>query len=87
MSFNLETRNDEIAVDVPLLEEPAEVSGDHNHCWTTEDACFTVLPGARQVRQRKEVKKSQLTPAERRQFLRSMDTERQESSRQGATWT
>ena len=75
MSFDLETRIDEIAVDVPLPEEPAEMSGDHNHCWTTEDACLAVLPGARQVRQRKEVKMSQLTLAERREFLKSMDTE------------
>ena len=30
VSFDLETRNDEIAVDVPLPEEPAEMSGDHN---------------------------------------------------------
>ena len=77
VSFDLETRIDEIAVDVPLLEEPAEMSGDHNQCRTTEEACFTVSPGARQVRQRKEVKMSQLTPAERREFLKSMDTERQ----------
>ena len=30
VSFDLETRNDEIAVDVPLPEEPAEICGDHN---------------------------------------------------------
>ena len=68
-------RNDEIAVDVPLPVEPAEMSGDHNQGWITERALFTVSPGARQVRQREEVKMSQLTPAERREFLMSMDTE------------
>ena len=75
VSFDLDTRNDEIAVDVPLPEEPAEVSGDRKQGWITEEALFTVSPGARQVRQRKEVKMSQLTPAEKREFLRSMDTE------------
>ena len=51
-----ETRNDEIAVDVPLPEEPAEMSGENGQGWITEEAFFTASPGARQVRQRKEVK-------------------------------
>ena len=42
VSFDLETTNDEIAVDVPLPEEPAEMNGEQ-------------IRGARQVRQRKEV--------------------------------
>ena len=71
----METRNDEIAADVPLPEEPAEMSSDQPQGWITEEACFTVSPGARQVRQRKEVNMSQLTPAERCEFLKSMDTE------------
>ena len=40
VSFDLETRNVEIAVDVPLLEEPAETSGDNNQGWITEEACL-----------------------------------------------
>ena len=43
VSFDLETTNDEIAVDVPLPEEPAEMNGEQ-------------IRVARQVRQRKEVK-------------------------------
>ena len=38
VSFELETRNDEIAVDVPLLEDQTEVSGDHSQGWITEGA-------------------------------------------------
>ena len=72
---NLETKNDEIAVHVPLPEEPAEMNGNQNQGWITEEAFFTVSRGARQVRQRKEVTINQLTPAERREFLKSMDTE------------
>ena len=75
VSFDLETSNDEIAVDVPLPGEPAEMSGDHNQGRITEEAFFKVSPGARQVRQRKQVKMSQLTPAERRESLKSMDPE------------
>ena len=71
--FDMETRNDEIAADVPLPEEPAEMSGDPPQGWIKEEALLTVSHGARQVRQRKE-KTSQLTPAERREFLKSMDT-------------
>ena len=73
--FDSETRNDEIAVDVPLPEEPAEMSDENGQGWITEEAFFTVSPGARQVRQRKEVKMNQLSPAERREFLKSMEVE------------
>ena len=41
----------------------------------SEEAFFTVSPGARQVRQRKEVKMNQLSPAERNEFLKSMEVE------------
>ena len=68
VSFDMETRSDEIAADVPL-------PGDQLQGWITEVAFFTVSSGARQVRQRKEIKMSQLTHAERREFLKSMDTE------------
>ena len=54
MSFDMETKNDEIAADVPL-PEPAEMSGDQPQGWITEEAFFTVSPGTRQVRQRKEI--------------------------------
>ena len=50
VSFDMETRNDEIAADVPLPEKPAEVSGDQPQGWITEEAFLTVLPGARQIR-------------------------------------
>ena len=73
--FDSETRNDEIAVDVPLPEEPTEMSGECGQGWITEEAFFTVSPGARQVRQRKEVKMNQLSPAEKGDFLKSMEVE------------
>ena len=73
--FDSETRNDEIAVDVPLPEEPTEMSGENGQGWITEEAFFTVSPGARQERQRKEVKMNQLSPAEKREFLMSMEVE------------
>ena len=73
--FDSETRNDEIAVDVPLPEEPTEMSGESGQGWITEEAFFTVSPGARQVRQRKEVRMSQLSQPERREFLVSMEVE------------
>ena len=38
--------------DVPLPEEPAGVCGENDQGWITEEAFFTVSPGARQVRQR-----------------------------------
>ena len=75
--FDSETRNDEIVVDVPLLGETAEVRGENDQGWITEEAFFTVSPGARQVRQRKEVKMSQLSLAERREFLKSMEVHSQ----------
>ena len=71
VSFDSETRNDEIAVDVPLPEEPTEMSQG----WITEEAFFTVSPGGRQVRQRKEVKMNHLSPVEKREFLKSMEVE------------
>ena len=49
--FDSETRNDEIAVDVPLPEGPTEMSGKNGLGWITEEAFFTVSPGARLVRQ------------------------------------
>ena len=56
--------SDEVAVDVPLAEETVEISGENSQGWITE-AFFTVSPSALQVRQRKEVKMNQLSPAER----------------------
>ena len=70
-----DTRDDEVAVDVPLLEETAEMSGENSQGSITEEAFFTVSPGARQVRQRKEVQMNQLSPAERHEFLKSMEVE------------
>ena len=70
--FGTETRDDEIAVDVALPEEPTGMSGESGRSWITEEAFFTVSPGARQVRQRKEVKMNHLSPAETREFLKSM---------------
>ena len=69
-----ETKNDEIAVDVALPEETAETSGENGQGWITE-AFFTISPGGRQVRQRKEVKMNHLSPAEKRDFLKSMEVE------------
>ena len=37
-SFDMETKNDEIAADVPLPGEPAEMSGDQPQSWITEEA-------------------------------------------------
>ena len=51
------------------------MSGGNSQGWITEEAFFTVSPGARQVLQRKEVKMNQLSPAERHEFLKSMDVE------------
>ena len=61
--FDSDTRNDEIAVNV-LPEEPAEMIGENGQGWITEEAFFTVSPGARQVRQRKEVNVNHSSPAE-----------------------
>ena len=44
-----------------------EMSGENSQGWITEEAFFTVSRGARQVRQRKEVKMNQLSPAEKLQ--------------------
>ena len=73
--YDSETRNDEVAVDVALPEETAEMSGENGQCWITAEAFFTVSPGARQVRQLKEVKMNHLPLAEKREFLRSMEVE------------
>ena len=73
-TFDSVNRDDEIAVDVPLPQETVEMSGENSQGWITE-AFFTVSPGARQVRQRKEVKMNQLSPAERHEFLKSMEVE------------
>ena len=72
-TFDSVTRDDEIAVDVPVPEETVEMSGENTQGWITEEAFFTVSPGARQVRQRKEVRMNQLSPAERHGFLKSME--------------
>ena len=68
-------RNDDVAVDVPLSEEPPEMSDENGQGWITEEAFFTVSHGARKVRQRKEVKMNHLAPAEKREFLKSMEVE------------
>ena len=77
VSPDMDTRIDEIAADVPLREGSGGMGNDQPQGWITEEAFFTVSPGARQVRQRKEVKTSLLTPAEKREFLKSMGTESQ----------
>ena len=53
------------------------MSGENGQGWITEEVFFRVSPGGRQVRQRKKVKMNQLSPAERREFLKSMEVERQ----------
>ena len=75
VTFDSHTRNDEVAVTVLLFEETVEMSGETSQGWITEEAFFTVSPGARQVRQRKEVKMNQLSPAERHEFLKRMEVE------------
>ena len=55
-----ETRDDEIAVDIALPEEPTGMSGESGQGWITEEAFFTVSPCGQQVRQRKEVKMNHL---------------------------
>ena len=67
--FDLETRNDKIAVDVPLPKEPTEMSGENGQGWITEEAFFTVSPGARPVRM------NRLSPAEKREFLKNIGVE------------
>ena len=42
MSFDLESRHDEIAVDVPLPEVPAEMKSDQPQGWITEEAFFSL---------------------------------------------
>ena len=60
MHFDSETKDDEIAVDVALLEEPTGMSEGSGRGWITEEAFFTVSPGWQQMRQRKEVKNEPL---------------------------
>ena len=57
------------------LRKTVGMGGENSQGWITEEAFFTVSPGARQVRQRKEVKMTQSSPAERHQFLKSMEVE------------
>ena len=73
VTFDSDTRDDDVAVDVPLPEETAEMSGENSQGWITEEAFFTISPGARQERQRKEVKMNQLSPAARHEFLKSVE--------------
>ena len=73
--FDSETKSDEIAVDVALLEEPTGMSEESTRGWITEEAFFTVSPGWQQMRQRKEVKMNHLSPLETREFLKSMQIE------------
>ena len=40
--FDSETKNDEIAVDVPLPEEPTEMSGESGQGWSPEEAFFSL---------------------------------------------
>ena len=75
VTFDSDTRNDEVAVDVPLPVETVEMGGENSQGWITEEAFFTVSPGARQVRQRKEVKMNQSSTAERHEFLKSVEVE------------
>ena len=70
--FDSETKNDEIAVDVALLEEPTGMSEESGRGWITEEAFFTVSLGSQQMRQRKEEKMNHLSSAEKREFLKSM---------------
>ena len=51
------------------------MSGENSQGWITEEAFFTVSPGGRQVRQRKEAKMNLLSPAERHEFQKSMELE------------
>ena len=72
--FDSVTRDDEIVVDVALPEEPTGMSEESGRSWITE-AFFTVSPGGQQMRQRKEVKMSHLSHAEKREFLKIMEIE------------
>ena len=57
------------------LRNQQKMSGESGQGWIIEEAFFTVSPGGRQVRQRKEVKMNHLSPAEKREFLKSMEVE------------
>ena len=58
-----------------LPEETVEMGGENSQGWITEEPFFTLSPSARQVRQRKEVKMNQLSPAEGHEFLKSVEIE------------
>ena len=76
MPFDSETRNDEIAVDVPLPEEPAEVSGENDHGWITEEAFFTVLAWcATSATVQGSKDESHCHLQKRREFLKSTEVE------------
>ena len=75
VTFDSDTRNDEVAVDVPLPGETAEMIGENSQGWITEETFFTVSSGARQVRQRKDVKMNQLSLAGRHEFLKSTEVD------------
>ena len=57
------------------LREPTGMSGESGQGSITEEAFFTVSPGGQQMRQRNEVKMKHLSPAEKREFLKSMQIE------------
>ena len=73
-TFDSVTRDDEIAVDVPLPKETVEMSGKKQPRLDHRSSLLHSL-SARQVRQRKEVKMNQLSLAERHEFLKSMEVE------------
>ena len=62
MHFDSETRDDGIAIDVALPEEPTRMSGESGQGWITEEEFFTVSPVGQQVQQRKEVNMNHLSP-------------------------
>ena len=51
------------------------MSEESGRGWITEEAFFTDSPGWQQMRQRKEVKMNHLSPAEKREFLKSIQIE------------
>ena len=85
-TYDSNTRDDEIGVDVPLPKETEEMGGENSQGWIAEEAFFTISPGARQVRQQKGVTMNHLSPAEKRQFLKSMQIEWQALLKSQAAW-
>ena len=65
-------RRTETTVPTAAQDEVLVPCGENSQGWITEEAFSTVSHGARQVRQRKE---NQLSPAERNEFLMSMEFE------------